>query len=309
MHTNQVQYVSIDSDSASQRLDNYLICKLKGVPRSHIYQIIRSGQVRVNKGRKKINYRLQPGDNIRIPPIKTATTSPNKAPEKFQQFLQSRIIHEDEHILILNKPSGYAVHGGSGLSFGIIESLRESRTDIRFMELVHRLDKETSGCLVIAKNKTTLRELNEALRLRKIEKKYLAIVHNKWELGTKIVDAPLNKNTLKGGERIVSVNSNGKEAQTKFSAIQSCTSISLIQATPYTGRTHQIRVHAATCNHSIVGDKKYTTSQATSATSKRLMLHARSICIEINNKEFKIKAPVDKDFNDKLLQYGLNTVL
>lgn len=255
---NEVSYKEITKEEEGQRLDNYLIRILKGVPKSHIYRIIRGGEVRVNKKRAQINSRLQAGDSIRIPPIRLSEAKEVFVGDALTKRLKECIIFEDSCFLVINKPAGIAVHGGSGLSLGVIEALRKTRQDLPYLELIHRLDKETSGCLLLAKKRSTLRAMHALLEAREVQKSYWALLTHRWE-GKKqvIVQAALEKNTLKSGERIVSVNEEGKASETNFRLLENYQQACWVEASPKTGRTHQIRVHSAHLGHVIVGDKKY----------------------------------------------------
>ena len=256
--TPQVIYVEINEDNCDQRLDNFLISRLKGVPKSRIYRLVRKGEVRVNKGRVDIKYRLAAGDVVRIPPIRVAERSEESfVPKGLQAALQQGILFEDDGFMVINKPAGFAVHGGSGVSSGIIEGLRLIRPEARFLELVHRLDKDTSGCLLIAKKRSALRKLQEFFRNSEIKKTYQALLAGQWERKKLIVTAPLLKNISKGGERIVVISKAGKAAETLFTRIKLFRNATLVEASPKTGRTHQIRVHAASLGHAIVGDDRY----------------------------------------------------
>ena len=279
--TPKVQFVEISADHAGQRIDNYLMCQLNGVPKSLVYRIVRKGEVRVNKGRIKPEYRLKEGDMVRIPPVRQAEkNAPGKASDKVLQQIESRILFEDKRILVLNKPSGLAVHGGSGLSFGLIEALRELRPNDKNLELVHRLDRDTSGCLIIAKKRSALRRLHEQLREGSMDKRYLTLLKGKWKGTSKWVDAPLLKNVIKSGERLVFVDPKGKDARTQFSPYSVGNEASLMSVKLDTGRTHQIRVHAQHLGYPIAGDDKYGDDefnrQMKSKGLKRLFLHAFS---------------------------------
>lgn len=278
----QVKWVDIDEEQAGQRLDNFLITRLKGVPKSRIYRIIRKGEVRVNKGRISIKYRLVCGDRVRIPPVRM--TEKNESvfvKTALKLSLENDILFEDEFLIALNKPSGFAVHGGTGIDSGVIEALRVLRPEARFLELVHRLDKETSGCLLIAKKRSALRALHELFRGDGIEKTYLALLVGCWQRKKQWVDAPLLKNVAKSGERMVMVSKTGKQAQTFFKRIQRFQDATLVEASPKTGRTHQIRVHAAYLGHSIVADTRYgddkINQQFKQKGYKRLFLHAKKL--------------------------------
>jgi len=276
-----VQLVTVDENHAGQRLDNFLIAQLKGVPRTWVYRALRTGQVRVNKGRCKPAQRLQIGDVVRIPPVRQATRAPQAAPLHIQEKIEKSVIYEDNLLLIVNKPSGLAVHGGSGLSHGVIEALRASRPDAAFLELAHRLDRETSGCLMLAKRRSALTALQELQRAGKIEKRYIALLAGRIRKGAWRADLPLKKNTLKGGERVVRVDPEGKPAATRFKVLRRFADATLVDATLETGRTHQIRVHAAANGTPILGDPKYGDEVANRRYRdlglRRLYLHAASL--------------------------------
>ena len=308
-HT-KVQWLTVDAEYAGQRIDNYLIRILKGVPKSMVYRILRKGEVRVNKGRIKPTYRLKAGDELRIPPIRMSADS-NPGSSAAGERLESRILYEDKRIIILNKPSGIAVHGGSGIQFGVIESMRKSRTDLHFLEFVHRLDRDTSGCLVLAKKRSALRQLHELLRVGKIQKRYLALVQGNWQYGTKRIDVPLQKQVLRSGERVVRVSEHGKAASSTFRPLAVSSKASLLEVEIHTGRTHQIRVHAAHTGHPIAGDEKYGDESfnryLASLGFKRLFLHARGIAFELEEPhvDIAINAPLDKKFEDVLSKLSL----
>lgn len=255
---NSVQYREIDADHVGQRLDNYLFSSCKGVPKSHIYRLVRQGQVRINRGRRRIDYRLRLGDVVRIPPLRLATPSPVRAATRAQQVaVEQCILQEDDDLLVMNKPAGLAVHGGSGLSLGLIEALRAQRPHGRFLELVHRLDRDTSGLLLVAKRRGTLLALHEALRTGQVEKRYVALLRNDWPEHTQQIVAPLHKFQLRSGERMVKVSGTGKEASTRFVVKRRFSDSTLVDIELLTGRTHQARVHAAYAGHPIAGDVKY----------------------------------------------------
>ena len=300
----KVQFVEISAEYAGQRIDNYLLCQLKGVPKSLVYRIVRKGEVRVNKGRIKPEYRLKTGDMVRIPPVRQAEKkAPGKAPDKLLQQIEASILFEDKRILVLNKPSGLAVHGGSGLSFGLIEALRELRPNDKNLELVHRLDRDTSGCLIIAKKRSALRRLHEQLREGSMDKRYLALLKGKWKGTSKWVDAPLLKNVIRSGERLVFVDPKGKDARTQFMPYSVGDVASLMNVKLDTGRTHQIRVHAQYIGFPIAGDEKYGDDefnrQLKAKGLKRLFLHAFSLKFHLPDTEtgedvpIYIEAPLD----------------
>ena len=296
-----VQFLTISDDEAGQRIDNYLLSKLKGVPKSLIYRIVRKGEVRISKGRIKPEYKLQAGDILRIPPVRISEKEQPQISNKLNKVnqLENQIIFEDDYLLAINKPSGIAVHGGSGLSFGVIEALRALRPEARFLELVHRLDRDTSGILLIAKKRSVLRHLHEQLRIKIIQKDYLALVRGQWQSHCKVVQAPLLKNELSGGERIVRVSEQGKPSETRFSIEERYIAATLIKASPITGRTHQIRVHTQYAGHPIALDDKYGDAefdrQMRELGLDRLFLHAFSLCFEHpkTGETLRLNAPLD----------------
>jgi len=302
-----VSWVIIDQDQAGQRIDNFLINLLKGVPKSRVYRILRKGEVRVNKGRVKPEYRLKDGDTIRVPPIRIEEKSaPKRPPDSFLKQLEDAILHEDKGLIVLNKPSGMAVHGGSGLSFGVIEALRAARPDAPYLELIHRLDRDTSGCLLVAKKRSYLRNLHEQIRTNQIRKHYRALVCGRWQKGKHHENAPLLKFTQSSGERMVKVDDKGKPSHTLFKAISSANMASYMDIELFTGRTHQIRVHATHCGHPIAGDDKYGDPECNRALKalglKRLFLHAYRLEFEHpgTQQPFDIVAPLEPALIDIL---------
>ncbi|MGR5119241.1 23S rRNA pseudouridine(955/2504/2580) synthase RluC [Vibrio astriarenae] len=297
----QVQLIDIDEDMAGQRIDNFLRNQLKSIPKSMVYRIVRKGEVRVNKKRIKAEYKLQAGDVVRIPPVTIpASTEEAQAPStKLNKVaeLESKIIYEDDHMLILNKPSGTAVHGGSGLKFGAIEALRALRPDARFLELVHRIDRDTSGILLVAKKRSALRHLQAQFREKTVKKFYFALVMGQWKPSCKVVNAPLLKNEVNS---IVRVNSKGKPSETRFKIIEQFEQATLVQASPITGRTHQIRVHTQYTGHPIAWDDRYGDRRFDAYTAQvgldRLFLHAANIrFIHPKTEEWmEINAPMEK---------------
>lgn len=275
------QFVNIAEEEAGQRIDNFLLRVCKGVPKSHIYRILRSGEVRVNKGRIDQTYRLLAGDLVRIPPIRITEKSVRSVPgAEFQ------ILLEDSHLLVINKPAGVAVHGGSGVSYGVIEQLRAARPDAKFLELVHRLDRDTSGILLLAKKRSALVNLHEQIREGALDKRYLVLVHGEWQNQRQHVKLPLFKYTTAEGERRVRVQADGLVSHTVFSLIRRYGAFALLEAELKTGRTHQIRVHLASSGFAIAGDDKYgdfalnrALLKATDVrgTLKRMFLHAHQI--------------------------------
>lgn len=284
--TSGVHNLTVDEDSAGQRLDNYLVRELKGVPKTRLYRALRKGEIRVNKGRVKADYRLVAGDSVRIPPLRRPSPSePAPVPRYWAQQIGLRLVYEDENLLVINKPSGLAVHGGSGLSFGLIESLRQLRPADRFLELVHRLDRDTSGLIMVARRPAMLRELHRQLREDKVDKRYLALVAGNWPKSLRVVEAPLEKNVLQSGERMVRVAREGKRSVTEFTVVERFDGATLVEAKPVTGRTHQIRVHARHAGFPLLGDDKYGDERSAALTRtlglQRLFLHARSLRISL----------------------------
>ncbi|ACS85379.1 23S rRNA pseudouridine(955/2504/2580) synthase RluC [Musicola paradisiaca] len=296
-----VQFMTISSEEAGQRIDNFLRVRLKGVPKSMIYRILRKGEVRINKKRVKPEYKLLDGDEVRIPPVRQSERDVPEVSASLDKVssLTHCILYEDDYLLVLNKPSGTAVHGGSGLSFGVIEGLRALRPEARFLELVHRLDRDTSGVLLVAKKRSALRALHEQLRSKGMQKDYLALVRGQWQSHCKSVQAPLLKNILKSGERIVRVNGEGKPSETLFKVEERFDCATLVKASPVTGRTHQIRVHAQYAGHPIAFDDRYGDrafdQQLADTGLKRLFLHAHALRLEHphTGETLRFEAPLD----------------
>ena len=296
-----VKTLVISEDESGQRIDNYLLAKLKGVPKSLIYRIVRKGEVRVNKGRIKPEYKLQTGDVVRVPPVRVAQQNDTQVSKNLNKVaaLENQILFEDDCLIVLNKPSGIAVHGGSGLNFGVIEALRALRPEAHFLELVHRLDRDTSGILLIAKKRSALRNLHEQLRIKTVQKDYLALVRGQWQSHIKAIQAPLLKNELSSGERIVRVSEQGKPSETRFSIEERYPNATLVKASPVTGRTHQIRVHTQYAGHPIALDDKYGDKEFDEQMQKlglnRLFLHAFSIRFEHpkTDETLRFNAPLD----------------
>lgn len=297
----KVQILTVADDEAGQRIDNYLRTRLKGVPKSLLYRILRKGEVRVNKKRIKPEYKLQAGDEVRVPPIRVSEKEEAPVSAKLTRVaaLADCILYEDDGLIVLNKPSGTAVHGGSGLSFGVIEGLRALRPEARFLELVHRLDRDTSGILLVAKKRSVLRDLHEQLRVKTVQKDYLALVRGQWQKHCKVVQAPLMKNVLQSGERIVRVSAEGKPSETRFEVVERFEQATLVKASPVTGRTHQIRVHTLHAGHPIAFDDKYGDrdfdAQVAASGLNRLFLHAAAIRFRHpqSGQEMLIEAPLD----------------
>jgi len=300
--------VEVAEEYSGQRLDNFLQRELKGVPKTRLYRALRKGEIRVNKGRVKADYRVQAGDQVRIPPLRVAERDElKKVPRRWARLLEDGLLYEDKGLWVLNKPSGLAVHGGSGLNFGLIECLRLLRPEERYLELVHRLDRDTSGCIMIARKPTVLKDLHKQLRDDTVKKRYLALVVGHWSAKRSFVEAPLLKNTLKSGERIVRVDREGKPARTEFSVIERFDDCTLVEARPVTGRTHQIRVHAQQAGHPLLGDDKYgdrdADQRARAQGLKRLFLHASSLGFRnAEGRKQVVSAPLDGELENYLVK-------
>ncbi len=291
--------VTVAEDEADRRLDNFLIARLKGVPRTHVYRIIRSGQVRVNSRRSGPETRLEPGDRVRIPPVRTAEAA---APIRHDSvaWIEQRILYEDADLLVLDKPAGLAVHGGSGVSLGVIELLRAARATAHSLGLAHRLDRDTSGCLLIAKKHSTLRRLQAAFRQGAVEKTYLALLHGQLKPERRVVDAPLATDSRRGGERWVRVDPAGKAARTVFAVERRYPGATLVRVSLPTGRTHQIRVHAASIGRPIVADVRYGVDPDELAVRiglRRLFLHAAALVFPgpRDGQLMRVECPLPED--------------
>ena len=309
----RVQQVAIDAGRVGQRLDRVLAELLPGVPRTRIFRLIRKGEVRVNGRRAGPEQRLQEGDTVRIPPVREATpevaaegsTLRPRVPAALIEAVERAIIHEDERLLVLDKPAGLAVHGGSGLQHGVIEALRASRP-LETLELAHRLDRDTSGCLLVARKPAALRTLHALLREGEVEKRYLTLLAGRWELGHKRVDAPLHTEARVSGERTVRVAAGGKQALTEFRLVEQIAGkASLMEVTLHTGRTHQIRVHAAYCGHPVAGDDKYGDADFNATLRelglRRMFLHAHSCSFRWpGGAEVHISAPLPAELKSLL---------
>ena len=306
----QAQFVTITEEEAGQRIDNYLLRVCKGVPKSHVYRILRSGEVRVNKGRIDQLYRLVQGDVVRIPPIRIAEKQEGHVPAA-----EFKIIFEDSHLLVIDKPAGVAVHGGSGVSFGVIEQLRASRPDAKFLELVHRLDRETSGLLLLAKKRSALTSLHEQMRDGLTDKRYLTMVAGDWKNARQHIKLPLHKYTTADGERRVSVQADGMPSHTVFSLLKKFHGFALLEAELKTGRTHQIRVHLSSSGFPILGDDKYgdfalnkalQKASDTRGALKRMFLHAHQITFSHpdTGKKMTLNAPLAAECERFLVSLG-----
>lgn len=299
--------VEIDEDRAGQRLDNFLMSQLRGVPRTRVYRMVRSGEVRVNKGRKQAAYRLLEGDVVRIPPVRQAQVDEVILPTNQVEAFASWVLFEDSHLLAVNKPAGLAVHGGSGLNHGLIELARKARPELKHLELVHRLDRDTSGVILLAKRRSALRALHESLRTRTAHKTYWALVAGAWPARQQQVKLNLARDVLRSGERMASVNPEGKFSLTKTTILKKYDGATLLACQPVTGRTHQIRVHTQAIGHSILGDPKYGLDEDNRRWRerglKRMFLHAAEIDIPWQEKRLKISAPLESS-----LSYLLETL-
>lgn len=308
--------LEVDQEHAGQRLDNFLLNHLKGVPRTRIYRIIRKGEVRVNKGRARQTTRLQQGDLVRIPPLRqSSSTTPVVSAHKYA-FLNQAILFEDDALLVLNKPSGLAVHAGSGIKVGVIEALRVVRSDIKYLELVHRLDRETSGCLILAKKSSALRILHDdfktnSLKNARLDKRYLTLVQGDWQYGRRRITKALNTKAKKHGERIVVVDDDGSYASSIMTPCATSAFASLLEVKLLTGRTHQVRVHTQSEGHPVAGDQKYGDRDFNRACKEqgltRLFLHASRIRFihPISTEPVTITAPLPEDLQQVLENLNL----
>jgi 23S rRNA pseudouridine955/2504/2580 synthase len=304
-------WTEITEDSEGQRVDNYLLKMLKGVPKSYIYRVLRSGEVRVNSGRVRADHRLHAGDKVRIPPVRTSVPLGRKVnTTRAQDVIAAHIIFEDDELMVINKPAGMAVHGGSGISLGVIEHLRAERPAESFLELVHRLDRETSGCLLIAKKRRALLEMHAALRDGNVDKRYVALVKGEWRAPQLSAKIPLHKYLTAEGERRVAVNEQGQYAHTLLRLRQAWPECSLLEAQIMTGRTHQIRVHLAHLGFPIAGDDKYGdfgwNKELTRRGCKRMFLHAESLSLTRPEAAapLRIKAPIPQALQEFIVGLG-----
>ncbi|MCY3641257.1 MAG: RluA family pseudouridine synthase [Gammaproteobacteria bacterium] len=307
-----VNHVKIDAGQAGQRIDNFLLRRLKGVPKTRIYRMLRRGEVRVNGARTGPHRRLAAGDDVRIPPVRTARASAPATPGRaLMAQLDRRILFEDEGLLVIDKPSGLAVHGGSGVQLGLIEALRAGRSE-RFLELAHRLDRDTSGCLMIAKSRAALSELHRLLRAQRVRKSYQLLVCGRWPRHRTVVERPLHRFVTAAGERRVRVDAQGKPARTTFNVLRACDAASWLSARLHSGRTHQIRVHTAASGHPVLGEDKYETvasEQCSNATGvNRLCLHAVRLSLEWDGTQQRFEAPVPPLFDEAWLRLSDQTV-
>ncbi len=304
--------LTIDEHHAGQRIDNFLMSCLKGLPRTRIYRILRRGEVRVNKGRIRQHYRLKSGDVVRIPPLRLTRPVPSRgADAALCERVEACILFEDRGLIVVDKPSGIAVHGGSGLSHGIIEALRAARGERHYLELVHRLDRDTSGCLMIAKRRPVLTGLHAAFRDGKVRKRYQVLLKGHWRGPARVIETGLLRNALRSGERVVRVDAAGKTGRTRFVPRALGNQASLMEALPFTGRTHQIRVHAASAGHPVAGDPKYGERDFNRTMRghglRRLFLHAASLSFENpgGGAMLAVEAPLPVELLDVLASLGL----
>ena len=289
--------VTVDESASGQRVDNFLAHHLRGVPRSRVYRLLRRGEVRVNRRRVRQHHRLIRGDVVRVPPVWVVDAPPAKSPGRGRRrAVEQAILHEDDGLIVLNKPAGWAVHGGSGVDLGVIECLRAARPHGGRIELVHRLDRDTSGCLLVAKRRRVLSSLHEALRRERVRKRYLALVRGDFGPRRRRSEAPLLREQRRSGERMVRVHPEGKRSVTDFVPVEVGAVASLVAAQPRTGRTHQIRVHAADLHAPLAGDEKYGdyafNRLMRSYGLKRLFLHAASIAIDTGEERLEFEAPL-----------------
>jgi len=305
----EVRHFEINATHAGRRIDNFLTSQLKGIPEAHIYKMMRTGEVRVNSSRIKQDYRLEVGDKVRVPPLYTEELKSNIIPPlSLNKILENSILYEDDGLMVLNKPAGMAVHIGSGIRYGVIEILRNMKSDEVSLELVHRLDKATSGCLLIAKDHSILRKLHHDIKGGYVKKKYVALLNKKFPKKQMDVCLSLRRNGSRSGERLVRVDEDGKLAKTRFFVKKYFPGASLVNVELITGRTHQIRVHAAHLGHPIAGDNKYGdrdfNSRMKEAGLKRLFLHAESIEFTSPKSQrlIKVKAPLASELADFLKQ-------
>lgn len=302
-----VQFIDISEAQAGQRIDNFLLTLEKGVPKSRIYRAIRKGEVRVNKGRIKQTYKIQAGDSIRIPPLHTSEKETiNSVSDRFRQQLIDCVILEDDDLLVLNKPPGVAVHAGSNIKQGLIEALRITRSELPYLELVHRLDRDTSGCLLLAKSRSALLNLQQQMINHDIDKRYLTLLKNSWGKQERLVEQPLKKNTVVSGERMVMVDPEGKYAKTIFVPRESFWQAQLTEVILFTGRTHQIRVHAQHIGNPLAGDDKYGQRNFNRDMKKfglkRLFLHSWKLGIKhpSTGEDIMLEAPLPEQLNNVL---------
>lgn len=301
-----VTRAKITENEAGQRVDNYLLRHFKGVPRSHIYRILRKGEVRINKKRIKPAYKLLAGDEIRLPPVRYSSSGPRRPPDEVVQRIESRIVYDDDRVIIVNKPSGLAVHAGSGVDYGVIDAMQLLSKGADEVFLVHRLDRETSGCLLIARDRPAMLYLQQALKKGEISKHYSTLLKGRWGQGRKVIELPLLRNKIQGGERLVQVDEDGKMARSIFLPIREFKQASLMKVELITGRTHQIRVHAAESGFPVAGDRLYGDQafnyEMKSVGLRRMFLHAQSLSFPHpdDGRMLTIDPPLDEDLQSVL---------
>ena len=311
-----VRFVEVDQEHAGQRLDNFLLTRLKGAPKTLIYRIIRKGEVRINKGRAKPSTRLEAGDLVRIPPVRLGDQLSKVVDASRYEFLRKLVLFEDHALLVLNKPSGMAVHAGSGIAVGVIEAMRALRTDIKYLELAHRLDRETSGCLVLAKKSSALKAINEdfktnSIKNPRLDKRYLALVSGRWQHGQRRVTKNLNTDARRHGERHVVVDAAGSYASSIMTPRSVSEVASLLEVKLLTGRTHQVRVHALSENHPLAGDQRYGDHEFNQLMKKkglrRLFLHAAKLQLihPLTQHKLVVEAPLPSELSTVLTNLGL----
>lgn len=304
--SSKVSFIEVDEEHVGQRLDNFLMTRLKGVPKTMIYRIIRKGEVRINKGRVKQTTRLQLGDVVRIPPMRKPETYNKVQDASNYEFLNTAKLYEDDALLIINKPSGMAVHAGSGIKVGVIEALRALRPELKYLELAHRLDRETSGCLVLAKKSSALKKINDdfknnSLKNKRLDKRYLTLLKGRWKHGQRRVTKALNTDARRHGERYVVVDDKGSYASSIMTPKSATDSASLLEVKLLTGRTHQVRVHALSENHPVAGDQRYGDAEFNKLMKKhgltRLFLHAASLQLvhPVTDQKLTVSAPLPQD--------------
>ncbi len=308
----QVRFFQVDAERQGQRLDNFLLLHLKGVPKSLLYRLLRKGQIRVNGKRAKPDQRVLAGDKVRVAPLVTKESQqvPPVASD-LSRLLHSSLLFEDDCLRIINKPAGLAVHGGSGVQLGLIEAARQVWQADRFLELVHRIDRDTSGVIVMARKRSALRAMHEQLRLHQMRKQYWCLVVGAWSTKVKQVDVPLLRQQRASGERVVRVNQQGQQAKTMFKLLAANNAVSWLQASPVSGRTHQIRVHCQHAGHAILGDDKYACAPdllwAKDQGVKRLCLHAASLQFRHPKTEqlVRVEATMPTDMGNLVSKWGL----
>lgn len=299
----RVRHVQVTDNEDGQRIDNFLIRRCPGVPRSHIYRLIRKGEVRVDGGRIRQTRKLVAGEKVRIPPVKINETAQVKVPDRLAATAECNILYRHDDFLLVDKPAGVAVHAGSGLAFGLIDALRQALEEPQ-LELAHRLDRATSGCLLVGRNLKANRELQDLFRQRRVRKRYLALAHGRWPQHLAEIDVPLKKNVETAGERRVVVHRDGQQSRTLFAIRQRFAQATLLDVELDTGRTHQIRVHCRHAGHPLVGDSRYgdnaTNMHYRRKGLSRLFLHSCELAFDWQGQSIEVQAPVDPDWENAL---------